>query len=225
MKLAHRRISASGRGRRRPAGRVPHGEGASLSDAAGAYCRRISPGWRRRPLRAPGGTMVVGAARPAIPHREPTGRCGNIATEAVVRAPADGYTLLLVTIPNVINATLYDRLNYNFIRDIAPVASIDRVPNVMEVHPSVPARTVPEFIAYAKANPGKINMASSGNGTSQHVAGELFKMMTGVNLVIVPYRGAGPHLSICSPDKCRSCSTLYPARLGILGRASCARSR
>ena len=122
------------------------------------------------------------------------GAAGNIATEAVVRAPADGYTLLLVTIPNVINATLYDRLNYNFIRDIAPVASIDRVPNVMEVHPSVPTRTVPEFIAYAKANPGKINMASSGNGTSQHVAGELFKMMTGVNLVIVPYRGAGPAL-------------------------------
>jgi tripartite-type tricarboxylate transporter receptor subunit TctC len=122
------------------------------------------------------------------------GAAGNIATEAVVRAPADGYTLLLVTIPNVINATLYDRLNYNFIRDIAPVASIDRVPNVMEVHPSVPTGTVPEFIAYAKANPGKINMASSGNGTSQHVAGELFKMMTGVNLVIVPYRGAGPAL-------------------------------
>jgi tripartite-type tricarboxylate transporter receptor subunit TctC len=122
------------------------------------------------------------------------GAASNIATEAVVRAPADGYTLLLVTIPNVINATLYDKLNYNFIRDIAPVASIDRVPNVMEVHPSVPTRTVPEFIAYAKANPAKINMASGGNGTSQHVAGELFKMMTGVNLVHVPYRGAGPAL-------------------------------
>src|SRR5215831_11724519 len=92
------------------------------------------------------------------------GAASNIATEAVVRAPADGYTLLLVTIPNVINATLYDKLNYNFIRDIAAVASIDRVPNVMEVNPSVPAKTVPEFIAYAKANPGKINMASGGNG-------------------------------------------------------------
>src|SRR5499427_8613841 len=122
------------------------------------------------------------------------GAASNIATEAVVRAPADGYTLLLVTIPNVINATLYDKLNYNFIRDIAAVASIDRVPNVMEVNPSVPTRTVPEFIAYAKANPAKINMASGGNGTSQHVAGELFKMMTGVNLVHVPYRGAGPAL-------------------------------
>jgi tripartite-type tricarboxylate transporter receptor subunit TctC len=122
------------------------------------------------------------------------GAASNIATEAVVRALADGYTLLLITNPNVINATLYDKLNYNFIRDIAPVASIDRVPNVMEVHPSVPTRTVPEFIAYAKANPAKINMASGGNGTSQHVAGELFKMMTGVNLVHVPYRGAGPAL-------------------------------
>jgi tripartite-type tricarboxylate transporter receptor subunit TctC len=122
------------------------------------------------------------------------GAASNIATEAVVRASADGYTLLLITNPNVINATLYDKLNYNFIRDIAPVASIDRVPNVMEVHPSVPTRTIPEFIVYARANPAKINMASGGNGTSQHVAGELFKMMTGVNLVHVPYRGAGPAL-------------------------------
>jgi len=122
------------------------------------------------------------------------GAASNIATEAVVRAPADGYTLLLITNPNVINATLYDKLHYNFIRDIAPVAGIDRGPNVMEIHPSVPAKTVPEFIAYAKANPGKINMGSGGNGTSQHVAGELFKMMTGVNLVHVPYRGAGPAL-------------------------------
>jgi tripartite-type tricarboxylate transporter receptor subunit TctC len=123
------------------------------------------------------------------------GAAGNIATEAVVRAAADGYTLLLVTNPNVINATLYDKLNYNFIRDIAPVASIDRVPNVMEINPSVPAKTVPEFIAYAKANPGKINMASGGNGTSQHVSGELFKMMTGVEMQHVPYRGAGPALN------------------------------
>src|SRR5262249_4567505 len=94
------------------------------------------------------------------------GAASNIATEAVVRAPADGYTLLLITNPNVINATLYDKLHYNFIRDIMPIAGIDRVPNVMEIHPSVPAKTVPEFIAYAKANPGKINMGSGGNGTS-----------------------------------------------------------
>jgi tripartite-type tricarboxylate transporter receptor subunit TctC len=112
----------------------------------------------------------------------------NIGTEAVVRAPPDGYTLLLVAPPNAVNATLYDKLNYNFIRDIAPVASISRGPNVMVVNPSVPAKTIPEFIAYAKTNPGKLNMASSGNGTSPHVAGELFKMMTGINMVHVPYR-------------------------------------
>jgi tripartite-type tricarboxylate transporter receptor subunit TctC len=123
------------------------------------------------------------------------GAASNIATEAVVRAPADGYTLLVVNIPNVVNATLYDKLSYNFIRDIAPVASIDRVPNVMVVNPSVPARTVPEFIAFAKANPGKVNMASSGSGTSQHVSGELFKMMAGIDMLHVPYRGAGPALN------------------------------
>ena len=117
------------------------------------------------------------------------GAGSNIATEAVVRAPADGYTLLLVAPGNTINATLYDKLNFNFIRDIAPVAGIMRVPNVMAVHPSFPAKTVSEFIAYAKANPGKINMASAGNGTPSHISGELFKMMTGVNMVHVPYRG------------------------------------
>ena len=119
----------------------------------------------------------------------------NIATEAVVKAPPDGYTLLLVSTSGTINATLYEKLNFNFIRDIAPVAGITRVANVMVVHPSVPAKTVPEFIAYAKVNPAKINMASSGNGTSGHVAGELFKMMTGVNMVHVPYRGGAPMLT------------------------------
>jgi tripartite-type tricarboxylate transporter receptor subunit TctC len=123
------------------------------------------------------------------------GAGGNIGTEAVVRAPADGYALLLIGPPHAINATLYDKLNFNFIRDIAPVAGIMSVPNVMVVNPSVPAKTVPEFIAYAKANPGKINMASSGIGTSPHVAGELFKMMTGVDMVHVPYRGAAPALT------------------------------
>jgi tripartite-type tricarboxylate transporter receptor subunit TctC len=123
------------------------------------------------------------------------GAGSNIGTEAVVRAPADGHTLLLVAPANAINATLYDRLNFNFIRDIAPVAGLIRVANVMEVNPSVPARTLPEFIAYAKANPGKINMASAGNGSQQHVAGELFKMMTGVSMVHVPYRGGGPALT------------------------------
>jgi tripartite-type tricarboxylate transporter receptor subunit TctC len=120
------------------------------------------------------------------------GAGSNVATEAVVRAPADGYTILLVGPANAVNATLYEKLNYNFIRDIAPVASISREPNVMVVNTSVPAKTVPEFIAYAKANAGKINMASSGNGTSVHVAGELFKMMTGINMAHVPYRGAAP---------------------------------
>jgi tripartite-type tricarboxylate transporter receptor subunit TctC len=117
------------------------------------------------------------------------GAAGNIATEAAVRAPADGYTLLLVVANNAVNATLYDKLNYNFIRDIAPVATVARVPGVLDVNPSVPVRTVPELIAYAKANPGKLNMGSSGIGSPQHVNGELFKMMTGVDLVHVPYRG------------------------------------
>jgi tripartite-type tricarboxylate transporter receptor subunit TctC len=120
-----------------------------------------------------------------------SGAGGNIAAEAVVYAPADGYTLLLAGANNAINATLYERLNFNFIRDVAPVAGIVRFSNVMVVHPSFPAETVPEFIAYAKDNPGKVNMASPGIGTSQHVCGELFKMMTGVNMVHVPYRGLG----------------------------------
>ena len=114
----------------------------------------------------------------------------NIATEAVVHAPPDGYTLLLVAPANAINATLFKKLNFNFIHDIAPVAGLIRFPNVMQVNPSVPAKTVLEFIAYAKANPGKLNMASAGNGSTPHVSGELFKMMTGVNMVHVPYRGA-----------------------------------
>ncbi|MGB7616380.1 MAG: tripartite tricarboxylate transporter substrate-binding protein, partial [Pseudolabrys sp.] len=113
----------------------------------------------------------------------------NLATEAAVRAAPDGYTLFLVAPANAINATLYDKLNYNFIRDIAPVAGIIRFPNVVVVNPSVPVKTIPELIAYAKANPGKLNMASSGNGSTIHMSGELFKMMTGVNLVHVPYRG------------------------------------
>ena len=123
------------------------------------------------------------------------GAGGNIATEAVVRAAADGYTLLMVPASSAINATLYDKLNFNFIRDIAPVASLIRQPLVMLVNPLVPAKTVPEIIAYAKANPGKINMASPGIGTNPHLAGELFKMMAGIDMVHVPYRGAGPALT------------------------------
>lgn len=123
------------------------------------------------------------------------GAGNNIGTEQVVRAAPDGYTLLLVNPANAINASLYEKLNFNFIQDIVPVVGLIRVPNVMEVHPSVPAKTVPEFIAYAKANPGKINLASSGNGTSIHMSGELFKMMTGLNMQHIPYRGSAPMLT------------------------------
>jgi tripartite-type tricarboxylate transporter receptor subunit TctC len=119
----------------------------------------------------------------------------NIAAEAVVRSTPDGYTLLLVASPNAINASLYDKLSFNFIRDIAPVAAISREPNVVVVSPSVPTKTVPEFIAYAKANSGRINMASAGNGSTSHLAGELFNRITDVNLVHVPYRGGGPALT------------------------------
>jgi len=123
------------------------------------------------------------------------GAGGNVATEAVVNASPDGYTLLLVNAANAINATLYEKLKYDFIRDIAPVAGIIRVPLVLEVNPSLPVKTVPELIAYAKANPAKLNMASAGNGTPQHVSGELFKMMAGVDMTHVPYRGSAPALA------------------------------
>jgi tripartite-type tricarboxylate transporter receptor subunit TctC len=144
---------------------------------------RLISQWRSERL----GQSFVVESRP--------GAATNIATEAVVHAPPDGYTLLLVAPANTINATLYDKLNYNFMRDIAPVARLIRFPNVMVVNPAVPATTVPEFIAYAKANPGKLNMASSGNGSTIHVSGELFKMMTGIKMVHVPYRGGGPALT------------------------------
>jgi tripartite-type tricarboxylate transporter receptor subunit TctC len=123
-----------------------------------------------------------------------SGAGGNIGAEAVINSPPDGYTVLLVGSPNAINATLYEKLNFVFLRDIAPVASFARTPLVMEVHPSVPANTLAEFIAYAKANPGKVNYASAGMGTPQHVSAELLKILTGINMVHVPYRGAAPAL-------------------------------
>ncbi|MBD0272557.1 MAG: tripartite tricarboxylate transporter substrate binding protein [Acetobacteraceae bacterium] len=153
----------------------------------------------------PGGPMdivarIVGQwlaerlGQPFVVENRP-GAGGNIGTEAVAKAPPDGHTLLMCGPVNAINTTLYGKLGFDFSRDIAPVAGIARVPLVMEAHPSLPARTVPEFIAYAKANPGRINMASAGSGTPQHVAGELFKLMAGVDMLHAPYRGSAPALA------------------------------
>jgi tripartite-type tricarboxylate transporter receptor subunit TctC len=150
---------------------VPFGAGGSTDIAARLISQLLSERF---------GQQFVVENRP--------GAGTNVGTELVVRAPADGYTLLFTGVPNAINATLYGKLNFNFIRDIAPVASLDRTAVVMEVNPSIPPKTVPEFIAYAKATPGMINMASAGNGSLPHVAGELFMWMTGINMVHVPYR-------------------------------------
>jgi tripartite-type tricarboxylate transporter receptor subunit TctC len=147
---------------------------------------------------------------------------GNIGTEAAVRAPADGYTLLLVGGLNAVNATFYDKLNYNFIRDIAPVASIIRTPFAMVVNPTVPAKTVPAFIAYAKTNPGKINYASAGSGTATHLTGELFKMMAGVDLVHVPYRGGGPALNDLLAGQVQ---VMFPTTVSSIGYIRASRLR
>ena len=145
-----------------------------------------------------------------------TGASGNIGTEFVVNAAADGYTLLLALSGNAINAALFKNLNFNFIQDTAPVASIATIPLVMEVNPSLPVHTVPEFIAYAKANPGKINVASGGNGSPQHVAGELFKMMAGVNTIHVPYRGEGLALPDLISGQVQVMFGVMPASLGYI---------
>ncbi|HLK82921.1 MAG TPA: tripartite tricarboxylate transporter substrate binding protein [Xanthobacteraceae bacterium] len=194
--------------------KLPRRKVLSLAASACAFPQALGIAWAQaypaRPVRimvgfAPGGSADIIARLMAqwlsqrlgqqfiVENR--TGAGTNIATEAVTRAPPDGYTLLLITASNFINATLYEKLSFNFIRDIAPIVLLSREPNVMVVHPSVPANTVPEFIALARANPGTITMASGGTGAPSHVTGELFKMQTGVNLVHVPYRGAGPALS------------------------------
>jgi tripartite-type tricarboxylate transporter receptor subunit TctC len=144
------------------------------------------------------------------------GAAGNIGTEAVVKSPPDGYTLLLCGNPNAINATFYDKLNYNFIRDIAPVAGVLRGPYVLVVNPSVPAKSVPEFIAHAKANPRKLNMASQGNGSPGHVAGELFQMMAGIGLVHVPYRGMGPALTDLFGEQVQVTFASMPASIAYI---------
>jgi tripartite-type tricarboxylate transporter receptor subunit TctC len=144
------------------------------------------------------------------------GAGANIGTEAVVRATADGYTLHLTATSDAINATLYEKLNFNFLRDIAPVAGLMRVPNVIVVHPSVPVKTIPEFIAYAKANPGKLNMASAGNGTTSHIAGELFKMMAGINMTHVPYRGSGPAVTDLLGGQVQVMFTSMPSSIGYI---------
>jgi len=193
--------------------KLPRRNFLHLAAGAGALTAVSRFAWAQayptRPVRlivpfAPGGAFDIMArmigqwlserlGQPFVIENRPGGG-GNIGTEAVVRAPADGYTLLVCGPPNAVNATLYEKLHFNFIRDIAPVAGVIRGPYVIVVNPSVPAKTVLEFVAYAKANPGKISMASGGVGSAHHVNGELFKMMAGVNLVHVPYRGAGPAL-------------------------------
>jgi tripartite-type tricarboxylate transporter receptor subunit TctC len=153
------------------------------------------------------------------------GAGGNVASEAAVKAPADGYTILLCGVPNAISATLYDKLNYDVARDLAPVGAVSRAPNVMVVNPSVPAKTVPEFIAYAKANPGKINMASSGVGTSIHLSGELFKLMTGIDSNTCLIAARHPCSLTSSPGKSRSPSITCSPPCPTSGPASCARWR
>ena len=160
------------------------------------------------------------------------GAGNNIGTEVVVKSPPDGYTFLLVNTANTINTSLYKKLSFNFVRDVAPVAGFVRVPNVMEVNTSVPAKTVAEFIAYAKANPGKVNMASSGNGTSIHLSGELFKMMTGVNMPHVPYKGSAPalvdlmggHVQVIFDNMPSSISQIKAGRIRALAVTTATRS-
>jgi len=218
--------------------------GTLLLALSGPSCAQDYP---KRPLRliigiAPGSSPdILGRliaqwlserlGQPFIIENRPGGG-GNIAIEAVANAPADGHTLLLVTIQSAVNATLYDKLNYNFIRDIAPVASISRQTLALEVTSSLPVRTVPDFIAYAKANPGRLSMASAGNGTTPHVAGELFKMKSGIEMIHVPYRGGAPALTdliggqvqVSFADIASSIEYVKAGRVRALGVTTMARS-
>lgn len=160
-------------------------------------------------------SLSVRLGRPFVFDNRP-GAASNIATEFVARQPADGYTLLWCTSANAINATLYNHLNFDFIRDFTPVAGVFRVPNVLEVHPSVPVKTVPEFIAYAKANPGKLNFASGGIGATQHLFAELFKFMTGIDMRHIPYRGSAPALIDLLSGQVQVMFDLLPASIGYI---------
>ena len=161
--------------------------------------------------------------QPVVIENRP-GAATNIATETVVRAPPDGYTLFFASTSSAINATLYEKLNFNFIRDIAPVAGIIRIPNVMVVNPSIPARSVPEFIAYTKSNAGKVNMASPGVGTSIHLSGELFKLMTGIDMVHVPYKGSGPALTDLLGGQVQVMFGTMPSLIEYIGAGRLARA-
>src|SRR6516225_136138 len=169
-----------------------------------------------------GQRLSVRLAQPFLVENRP-GATGNIGTEAVVRTPADGYTLLLATTTNVVNAAVYDKLNFNFIRDIVPVSGVMNTSHVMVVHPSVPARTISEFIAYARANPAKISMASAGNGSQNHVAGEVFQMRTGVNMVHVPYRGGAPAVADLVGGQVQVMFATTAPRSSTSGPAKCVR--
>ena len=214
---------------------LPRREFLSLATAAAAFPTMSRIAWSQtypsRPVHiilgfpAGGSSDVIGRlmaqwlserlGQPFIFDNRP-GAGSNIGTETAARAAPDGYTLLWATSANAINATLYDNLNFNFLRDFVPAAGVFRVPNVLEVHPSVPATTVPEFIAYAKANPGKINFASGGIGATQHLAAELFMFMTGVEMSHVPYRGSAPALIDLLGGQVQVMFDLVPASLGYI---------